>query len=210
VIDDELDPADISLVAEALPLREPPARLRQRIINAAQVDTETRRRARVIPFVPRLRMPDLRVAALAAAVVLLLGVDASAAMRLRATETERDRYYAALQGLSHGSKQWYMAGVDQWAGSGGNLIAPGKGETAFVLFHDLRDLPAGQVYTLWLISPDGGWARGASFRPTMDVPLVAVGLDVAGFDRCAVTVETSETGKRQGPIVMQSRIAPTQ
>jgi anti-sigma-K factor RskA len=208
VIDDELDPADISLVAEALPLREPPARLRQRIIDAAQ--SEARTRARVIPFVPRPRMPDLRVAALAAAVVLLLGVDASAAMRLQATETERNRYYAALQGLSHGSKQWYMAGVDQWAGSGGNLIAPGKGETAFVLFHDLRDLPAGQFYTLWLISPDGGWARGASFRPTVDVPLVAVGLDVAGFDRCAVTVETSETGKRQGPIVMQSRIAPTQ
>jgi len=44
--------------------------------------------------------------------------------------------------------------------------------------------------------------------PDEAVEVVPVGLDIAGFERCAVTVETSATGKRQGPIVMQSRIAP--
>ncbi|MBI2773391.1 MAG: hypothetical protein HYX56_02720 [Chloroflexi bacterium] len=161
-MNDELDPADISVVAEALPLREPPDRLKDRILLAARADAAPR--VAVVPFFSRLRLPDLRVAALAAAVVLLIGVDATAVMRLRA-----------------------------------------------VLFHDLRDLPAGQVYTLWMISADGGWARGASFRPDgADLPIVAVGLDIAGFDRCVVTVETSTSGKRQGPIVMQSRLAPAQ
>jgi len=192
----------VALLAEAAPLREPPARLRARILAAAQAD------------VPRrgLRWPlgfrGLRLAALAAAVVLLLGADVNAALRLRDAEAARDGYVAALDAVSRGGRWWYMAGVDEWAGAGGNMIAPARGGPAFVLFHDLRALPPGQVYVLWLITADGGWSRGTSFRPDEAVEVVPVGLDIAGFERCAVTVETSATGKRQGPIVMQSRIAP--
>jgi hypothetical protein len=102
-----------------------------------------------------------------------------------------------------------MAGVDQWKGTGGNLMQPATGQPAFVVFHDLRGLDQGQVYSLWLIAPDGKWVRGTNFRPGGDrLQSVVVGQDLGGFERCAVTVETSTSGKRAGPIVMQSRIAP--
>jgi hypothetical protein len=38
--------------------------------------------------------------------------------------------------------------------------------------------------------------------------MVEVGQELAGFEQCAVTVETSASGKREGPLVMQSRIVP--
>jgi hypothetical protein len=51
--------------------------------------------------------------------------------------------------------------------------------------------------------------RGTSFRADgRELQLVTVGQELAGFERCAVTIEQGASGKREGPIVMQSRIAP--
>lgn len=98
-----------------------------------------------------------------------------------------------------------MSGVDRWQGAGGMLYAP-QGSPAFVVFRDLAPAPTGQSYTIWLVDADGRWIRGSSFAAGGGrVQLVDVGVPVDGFDRCAVTLETRTEGKREGPIVMQSR-----
>lgn len=198
----------VGLLPDAVPLREPPTGLKARIMAAARADV---RRAAATSWPRWLRPPffDLRIAGLAAAILLLIGVDVGALARLQTAERARDSYETALVAMSHGGRWWYMAGVDSWTGSGGNLVAPRNGKPAFVLFHDLQELPAGQVYALWLIDSNGGWVRGTNFRPNGDeAQVVQVGLEIGTFERCAVTVESSTTGKRQGPLVMQSRIAP--
>jgi hypothetical protein len=104
-----------------------------------------------------------------------------------------------------------MAGKDDLAGSGGTLIAPrAEGRQPLVIFHDLKALPQPQqLYAIWLVSSDNTWVRGANFRPDgKDVQAVDITAAIAGFDRCAVTVEDSAWGRRAGPVVMESRIAP--
>jgi hypothetical protein len=78
-----------------------------------------------------------------------------------------------------------------------------------VLFHDLPAIPNGKVLTVWLVSPDSTWARAATFRPNgQDIQIVRINMEVAGFDRCAVTLEDSSWGAPRGSVVMESRIAP--
>ena len=204
-------------LAGALPDREPPPALRGRILASAisaisAISAEAGgapapvRRETEWSFRTRR---SVRVAALAAAVALLVGVDVLNIGRLRAAEAERADYAAVADKVSRGGKTWYMSGLERWAGSGGTLFAPGTPDkAAFVVFHDLRAAPAGSTYTLWLVDADGTWVRGANFVPNGRV-VQAVDLDVpvAGFERCALTVETRAEGKREGPLVMQSRIA---
>ena len=102
-----------------------------------------------------------------------------------------------------------MAGLDSFGGSGGTLYDPrATGKQPFVLFHDLPPISAEKVLTVWLVSPGGTWARAATFRPSgQDVQIVEISSEVAGFDRCAVTLDDSPWGKH-GIVVMESRIAP--
>jgi hypothetical protein len=103
-----------------------------------------------------------------------------------------------------------MVGLDQWQGSGGTLFSPGKPELSpFVVFHDLRPLTGGAMYTVWLVDANGHWVRGANFSPNGDaIQSVDLTVPVASFTQCAVTIEMSAEGKPAGPLVMQSRIAP--
>lgn len=204
--------ADLAGIVEALagtlPGREPSLALRSRILASARESAAPVPRT-AIAWVQRARR-SVPVLALAAAVTLLIGVDVVNVVQLRAAEAERADYTATLDKVSRGGKAWYMAGVERWAGSGGTLFAPGSAtKTPFVVFHDLQAAPAGSVYALWLIDADGKWVRGANFTPNGRV-VQAVDLDVPvdGFDRCALTLETRSEGKREGPVVMQSRIAP--
>lgn len=197
----------VALLADAVPPMDPPAALRERILAAARADI-----ARVPhpSFLEWLR-PRLGTLAMAAAIVVLVGVDANATIRLQDMQAGYARYADDLRRASRGDRSWYMAGVEQWQGMGGSLVIPSTDRRPFVLFHDLRTLPKEQVYAVWLIAPDGRWVRGTSFRPDgQEFQLVEVGMALTGYERCAVTVEGSVSGKRQGPIVMQSRIAPPQ
>ncbi|MGH2378814.1 MAG: anti-sigma factor domain-containing protein [Candidatus Limnocylindria bacterium] len=195
----------VGLLADAVPPREPPADLRQRILVAARAEVApTPRRSFADLF--RARLTGLAMPA-AIGLVLLLG--ANTAMRIQESQGQLALYEAQLARISHADRSWYMAGVEPWTGTGGTLVVQSNDSRPFVLFHDLRPLPEGQLYTVWLIEPDGGWTRGTSFGADGNkYQLVDVGHELAGFEQCAVTVEASETGKRQGPIVMQSRIAP--
>jgi hypothetical protein len=199
-----------------LPQPDVPARLRARILASAGAEIAAPTARRGTAWASWLSPGRLALAALALAVVALGAVDlamvrslSTAQSDLAAARADRDRYGDTLVKVSHGGQSWYMAGRDQWAGSGGTLYAPrGPDTAAFVVFHDLRPVSAGAVYTLWLVDPDGHWLRAANFAPTGDVTQ-AVTLDtpVQGFAQCALTVEMQREGKRSGPLVMQSRIS---
>ena len=209
--------AEIASVVSALPdmvlLREPPAGLKERILTAAAADLPAGsvgplQRETAWTFRPTRRWFPL--VALAAAVVLLLALDLNSLRELRAAESDRASYALIAEKVAHGGLNWYMVGLDQWQGSGGTLFAPSKPNLSpFVVFHDLRPLSNGAVYAVWLVDTDGHWIRGANFRPDGDtIQSVDLTVPVENFAQCAVTIEMQTAGKKSGPLVMQSRIAP--
>jgi anti-sigma-K factor RskA/putative zinc finger protein len=202
----------VGSIPEMVPLREPRAALRDRVLAAARTDAavkrpDTRRGWSLGP----VRWPRLALAGLTAAVVVLGAVDLSAYTQLQKATADRDAYYSTIEAFRQGGRIWYMAGKDSFAGAGGTLIDPrAQGKQPFVLFHDLPPVAAGKILTIWLVSPDSTWARAATFVPNgSDIQAVQISMEVAGFDRCAVTLEDSAWGAPRGPVVMESRIAPT-
>ena len=205
--------AGLAEVVATLPgtvaLREPRTTLRERVLRTASADvarTTPRRRWRP----GRVRVAPVALAGLASLVVVLGAIDFDLNQRLQAEQRELDEYTSVVENFRQGGRVWYMVGKDDFAGSGGTLVDPrAEGKPPFVLFHDLPSIPPGKILTVWLVSPDSTWARAATFVPNgHDVQSVRVNMEVAGFDRCAVTLEDSTWGPRRGPIAMESRIAP--
>ena len=200
----------VDALPETVPLREPRPALRARLLEAARVDGRPR-----VPAPSRgrsfgtVRPWRLALAAITASVIVLGAVDLDAYRRLVTVTAERDAYNKTMESIREGARTWYMAGIDSFSGSGGTLYDPrAAGKQPFVLFHDLPPIPADKVLTIWLVSPDSTWARAATFRPSGDdIQVVEINSEVAGFDRCAVTVDDSPWGKH-GTVVMESRIAP--
>jgi anti-sigma-K factor RskA/putative zinc finger protein len=207
------DAASLAEVVGALPdsvtLREPPAALRERVLHAARAGTRAFEPVRRSWSLGRVRAWRLVIAGLASAVIVLAAADIGAYRQLTALTAERDSYSLVVESLRQGGRVWYMAGKDQFGGSGGTLFEPrAEGKQPFVLFHDLPAIAAGKVLAIWLVSPDSTWARAATFVPDgRDVQAVQINTAVAGFDRCAVTLDDSPWGKH-GTVVMESRIAP--
>ena len=205
--------ASLAEVVGALPdsvaLREPRAELRERVLAAARPGTTRAEAERRGWSLGRVRVWPVVMASLASVVIVLTAADLSAYRQLTALTVERDSYEMVVQSLRQGGRVWYMAGKEDFAGSGGTLFDPrAEGKQPFVLFHDLPPIAPGKVLTVWLVSPDGTWARAATFTPdSRDVQAVPITTGVAGFDRCAVTLDDSPWGKH-GTIVMESRIAP--
>lgn len=202
---------------ETLPDRDAPGHLRDRIVASARAELAAARRPqRSAAWVTRLLRPGLALAAvlwLAVGATALVAENLSLSNALKVVASERASYESIVEQIRQGGRWWYMAGKDDWAGSGGTLIAPrAEARPPFVLFHDLKPLAQPkQLYTIWLVSADNTWVRGATFRPDgKDVQAVDVTATIAGFDRCAVTIEESGWGRRAGPIVMESRIVPPQ
>jgi len=198
---------------ETLPGREAPGRLRDRILASARAElTAVRAPRRDTAWTARWLRPALALAAvmwLAVGAAALVNENLSLSNQLKLVANDRAAYESIVEGIRQGGRWWYMAGKDDWTGSGGTLIAPrADGRPPFVVFHDLKSLPQGQLYTIWLVSSDNTWVRGANFRPDgKDVQAVDVTAAIAGFDRCAVTIEDSPWGRRAGPVVMEFKIA---
>lgn len=196
---------------ETLPQRDVPARLRARILAAAGADVGVRRR-RETAWTALFSPTRVAIAGLAALVIVLGAVDAATMRDLADTRAQRDAYADTALRVSHGGQTWYMAGRDQWAGSGGTLVAPSKPDAAaFIVFHDLRPVTGGAVYALWFVDDNGRWIRSANFMPSGElVQTVILDTPVSGFAQCALTIELQREGKRAGPVVMQSRISQPQ
>jgi len=200
---------------ETLPSREAPGRLRERILASARADlVPDRAPARGTAWIGRLIRPALGLAAalwIAVGAAAIAGDYVTMSNEIAVLERERSSHERIVEGIREGSRWWYMGGTNEWSGMGGTLIAPrAEGRPPFVVFHDLKPLAdPKQLYTIWLVSSDNTWVRGATFRPDgRGVQAVDVTAAIAGFDRCAVTVEDSAWGRRAGPIVMESRIVP--
>jgi hypothetical protein len=200
---------------ETIPDREAPARLRERILASARADlAAVRAPGRNTPWVARVIRPALGLAAalwIAVGAAAIAGDYVTKSNEIAVLERERASLARIVEGIREGGRWWYMDGKDEWSGMGGTLIAPrAEGRPPFVVFHDVKALDdPKQLYTIWLVSSDNTWVRGATFRPDgKDVQAVDVTAAIAGFDRCAVTVENSAWGRRAGPIVMESRIVP--
>ena len=195
---------------ETLAPRDVPARLRSRILSTARGDaTATTASPRGTAWTAWLRPSRLALVALTIAVLALGSVDVALLQQRDTALAERDDYANVVARVSHGGRTWYMAGLDQWAGSGGTLFAPGKPDSAaFVVFHDLHPLAPGSVYALWLVDDAGHWMRAANFAPNGEAAqTVILDTPVDGYSQCAVTIEPGGAGKRTGPVVMQSRIS---
>ena len=201
----------VDTLPETVRSREPRPSLRDRILAAARGDLgePVARRGRGWSF-GAVRPARVALAGLAAAVIVLGAADVAAYQRSVEVSAQRDELYALIEAMRQGGREWYMAGRDTFAGAGGTLFDPrAEGKQPFVLFHDLPPVPAAKVVTVWLVSPDGTWARAAAFHPTaQDIQAVGINMEVSGFDRCAVTLEDSPWGPRRGAVVMESRIAP--
>jgi hypothetical protein len=199
----------VGTLPDSVTLREPRAGLRERVLAVARAQTRSPEPARRGWPLGRVRVWPVVMASLASTVIVLGAADLDAYRQLSALTAERNSYSLVVESLRQGGRVWYMAGKAEFAGSGGTLFAPrAEGKQPFVLFHDLPLIPAGKVLTVWLVSPDSTWARGASFVPDgRDVQVVQISMEVAGFDRCAVTLDDSAWGKH-GTVVMESRIAP--
>ena len=199
----------VAALPDSVALREPRTALRAQVLSAARVETRGPEKVRPGWALGRVRVWPVVVAGLASAVLVLAAADLGAYRQLSAMTAERDSYGLVVDSLRQGGRVWYMVGNEDFAGSGGTLFDPrADGKQPFVLFHDLPRVPAGKVLTVWLVSPDSTWARAATFTPDgRDVQVVPINTEVAGFDRCAVTLDDSPWGKH-GTIVMESRIAP--
>jgi hypothetical protein len=199
---------------ETLPDRDAPGVLRERILATAKADlVADHAPQRGTAWVARLLRPGLALAAamwIAVGAAAVVNENLALSNQLKVVTAERASYESIVEGIRQGGRWWYMAGKDEWTGSGGTLIAPRvEGRPPFVVFHDLKPLPQTQMYTIWLVSADNTWVRGANFRPDgKDVQAVDISPAIAGFDRCAVTIEDSAWGRRAGPVVMESRIVP--
>ncbi len=193
-----------------LPLQDVPAGLRARLLASARAPADGPSARREMAWRSWLSPSRIAIAGLGAALLVLGTVDVLTTRELDATRAERDQYGEVVVRVSHGGKSWYMSGLDKWAGSGGTLYAPAKADAAaFVVFHDLRAVDAGSVYTLWLVDTNGHWLRAANFTPNGETAqAVILDTPVEGMAQCALAVETQREGKRAGPLVMQSRIAP--
>ena len=197
---------------ETLPDRDAPGVLRERILATAKADLSADRAPLLgTAWVARLLRPGLVLAAtmwLAVGAAAVVNENLALSNQLKVVAAERASYELIVEGIRQGGRWWYMAGKDDWTGSGGTLIAPRvEGRPPFVVFHDLKPLAQGQLYTIWLVSADNTWVRGANFTPDgKDVQAVDINAAIAGFDRCAVTIEDSAWGRRAGPVVMEWRI----
>ena len=201
---------------ETLPDRDAPGVLRERILATAKAELfADSAPLRGTAWITRLVRPGLALAAamwIAVGAAAVVNENLALSNQLKVVAAERASYESIVEGIRQGGRWWYMAGKDEWTGSGGTLIAPRvEGRPPFVVFHDLKPLPQTQMYTIWLVSADNTWVRGANFRlDGKDVQAVDIIPAIAGFDRCAVTIEDSAWGRRAGPVVMESRIvAPT-
>ena len=194
---------------QTLPQLDVPARLRTRILSTARGELAVPKTRRETAWTSWLAPTRLAMAGLALAVLALGAVDLEAMRERDAAISDRNAYADVALRASHGGQNWYMAGLDKWAGSGGTLYSPAKPDAAaYVVFHDLRSLDSGAVYALWLVDADGHWLRAANFTPSGDLAqAVILDAPVGAAAQCALTVEKQLEGKRAGPLVMQSRIA---
>jgi anti-sigma-K factor RskA len=179
-----------ALVPAALDPVQPSAALRSRLMATIASTAQDHRPAvaqRPALEAPRSiadRRPWWRIAPLPSA---LAAAALAAAVGLGAWGIGLDRQLAerdaALRAVASADAAYAVSGT---AGSGWVLETDGQ---AIFLADSLADLPADQLYELWLIGPDGGPVAVGTLTDTDGVALVELEQDLSAATTFAVTVE---------------------
>jgi anti-sigma-K factor RskA len=131
------------------------------------------------PRRPWWRMAPLATAVAAVAVVAAVGIGVWG-LSLRGELNDRD---AALEAVASADAIFAASGA---AGTGWVVES---GDQAMFMARDLEALPAGSIYELWLIGPEGPTAVG-TLSDTEGVALVTLEQPLTGSSTFAVTVES--------------------
>jgi anti-sigma factor RsiW len=179
-----------SLVAAGVEPVAPSSALRSRLMATVTVTPQEHRLARpVTPSVePELvrearrpwwqaRWVPAALGAAGVAVILALG---AWNLNLNQQVAERD---AVIRAVASADAVHQVAGA---AGSG--LLIEADGEATFVA-EDLADLPAGSLYELWLIGPDGSPVAVGTLEDTQGITTVPLERAIGPATTFAVTVE---------------------
>jgi anti-sigma-K factor RskA len=177
--------ADAVLAAGLEPIH-PSAALRDRLMDS--VARMPRREPAVKPrrgwldwLSPQVARPLALAAVVAVIAVGAWGVSLSSQLG------ERDRTLRQVASAIAGGEAAFR--VEGHAGRGYVVDTPGSGSSLVVA--DLAPLPAGKLYELWLIGPDGAPVDVGTFHPADDaVAVVSLEQDLSGFETFAVTVES--------------------
>jgi anti-sigma factor RsiW len=164
----------------------PSAALRERLM-ATVAATPQDHRPRVAPRsaaveeprpAPWWRLAPLPTALAAIALAAAIGIGAWGAS-LNAQLADRD---AAIQAIASADA------IHAASGSAGTGWVIESGDQAMFMASDLAALPAGSLYELWLIGPDGPVAVG-TLTDTSGVALVTLERSLSGSTTFALTVE---------------------
>ena len=188
----------LGLVAGALPLsvelKETPARLRQRVLAAAQTGQQAParpaptliRRPRTANLKPRLRSAwTLPAVAAAALIAFALGGGVGLGVG------------RAVFGGPPASAvaQHSLAGTGSMAGSGARVFDLEQQHLTLIQFSGLPAPSQGRVYELWLIDARGHPQRGAVFAPDPDgTKVILLAQNLTGVSALAVTDEQGPSG----------------
>jgi anti-sigma-K factor RskA len=204
--------ADAVLAAGVEPI-QPSAALRDRLMDSvARIPqggpasapitlgplVEERRRGWLDWLSPQVARPLAMAAVVAVIAVGAWGFSLSSQLG------ERDRALRQLADAIAGGEVAFRVEGD--AGRGYLVDTPGSGSSFVVA--DLDPLPAGKLYELWLIGPDGTPVDVGTFRPGDNaVAVVSVEQDLTGFETFAVTVEAQRVdAPTSGDLVMVGAI----
>jgi anti-sigma-K factor RskA len=168
---DEMSEPAFAAIGLAVEPVAPPAGLRERILSAAE--------PRIPVLTQRRRLP---LSLLAAAMVLI-----SVAAFLLGQTIHRE-------GVS-GPTVFAMAGHGTLQGAAAKVTDLKADRIAVVEFNGMPPPPAGKVYELWLITPDGRADSAGVFVPdSSGHTVVVVDRSLEGYSVMAVTVETGPSG----------------
>lgn len=185
----ELIGASVVVWAGAQPV-SPSPQLRDRLLATVAVTGQDHRPvARPAPRLERVEAPGdvswwrralspMALAAVALAAAVGLGIwNVSLGQQI----AERDRAIRAIASADT---------VHQVTGSAGSGLLLDAGESAIFVADGLADLPAGQLYELWLIGADGTPVAVGTLEDGGGVALVTLEREIGAATTFAVTVES--------------------
>ena len=172
----------------ALPMQAPPAYLKR------AVQTRLQSRGKAIP--PKMKW-SFNQLAVTAAFVIMLGLNIVSAVEvysLKQEQTEINGQYGSQQSaiamLAYPSTK--SIGFDQGGITGSLLVDKNRNLLAVFAWH-LPQAPAGEVYQMWLIDPQGDRTSGGFLKPEVEEPFVMAVIrspnPLTGFTGLGVTLE---------------------
>jgi anti-sigma-K factor RskA len=173
--------------------QEPPPELRRRImatVEAESVHPHTSRRSWLAGLWEAVGIRDL---ALAAAVMLVIGLF-SWSMLLQGEVRDLQDRVQSLQSQPQGPQLIALGGVGTKQGARAELVTL-EGDRAVLVAENMPPVPEGKTYQIWVIEGDTPQPSGL-FEPKGDSIAAVVENPVEGADAVAVTVEPKGGSKK--------------